>query len=88
MVTEVRAANQCCPQQHFLYSSLCHIRQFTSLAANNTRFCGHVLDATRRIKVDQPVVEMDGDEMTRIIWEFIKEKVHEALDYFLLFPFL
>ncbi len=23
----------------------------------------------------QPVVEMDGDEMTRIIWEFIKEKV-------------
>lgn len=36
------------------------------------------LDATKRIKVDQPVVEMDGDEMTRIIWEFIKEKVHEA----------
>lgn len=40
---------------------------------------GHVLDATKRIKVDQPVVEMDGDEMTRIIWEFIKEKVREAL---------
>lgn len=37
------------------------------------------LDATKRIKVDQPVVEMDGDEMTRIIWEFIKEKVQEAL---------
>lgn len=32
-------------------------------------------DATGRIKVDQPVVEMDGDEMTRIIWEFIKDKV-------------
>ncbi|XP_029983711.1 isocitrate dehydrogenase [NADP], mitochondrial-like [Sphaeramia orbicularis] len=31
--------------------------------------------ATKRIKVDQPVVEMDGDEMTRIIWEFIKEKL-------------
>uniref|UniRef100_A0A8P4G845 Isocitrate dehydrogenase [NADP] n=1 Tax=Dicentrarchus labrax TaxID=13489 RepID=A0A8P4G845_DICLA len=31
--------------------------------------------ATQRIKVDQPVVEMDGDEMTRIIWEFIKEKL-------------
>ncbi|CAB1313785.1 unnamed protein product [Coregonus sp. 'balchen'] len=29
----------------------------------------------KRIKVSQPVVEMDGDEMTRIIWEFIKEKV-------------
>lgn len=36
----------------------------------------NVSDATRRIKVDQPVVEMDGDEMTRIIWEFIKEKVN------------
>lgn len=32
-------------------------------------------DATKRIKVDQPVVEMDGDEMTCIIWEFIKDKV-------------
>lgn len=32
----------------------------------------------RRIKVAQPVVEMDGDEMTRIIWEFIKEKVKQA----------
>ncbi|XP_027030604.1 isocitrate dehydrogenase [NADP], mitochondrial isoform X2 [Tachysurus fulvidraco] len=32
-------------------------------------------DADRRIKVAQPVVEMDGDEMTRIIWEFIKEKL-------------
>ncbi|XP_064842719.1 isocitrate dehydrogenase [NADP], mitochondrial-like isoform X2 [Oncorhynchus masou masou] len=29
----------------------------------------------KRIKVNQPVVEMDGDEMTRIIWEFIKEKL-------------
>lgn len=35
-------------------------------------------DATKRIKVDQPVVEMDGDEMTRIIWEFIKEKVDQT----------
>lgn len=26
----------------------------------------------------QPVVEMDGDEMTRIIWEFIKEKVRNV----------
>jgi isocitrate dehydrogenase len=28
-----------------------------------------------RIKVANPVVDMDGDEMTRIIWEKIKEKV-------------
>ena len=28
-----------------------------------------------KIKVVNPVVELDGDEMTRIIWEFIKEKL-------------
>jgi isocitrate dehydrogenase len=28
-----------------------------------------------KIKVDHPVVEMDGDEMTRIIWAWIKEKL-------------
>ncbi len=28
-----------------------------------------------KIKVKNPVVEMDGDEMTRIIWQFIKEKL-------------
>jgi isocitrate dehydrogenase len=33
-----------------------------------------------KIKVANPVVDMDGDEMTRIIWKLIKEK--------LIFPFL
>ena len=33
-----------------------------------------------KIKVANPVVELDGDEMTRIIWSFIKEK--------LIFPYL
>ncbi len=28
-----------------------------------------------KIKVDNPIVEMDGDEMTRIIWAFIKKKL-------------
>ncbi|AZB60901.1 NADP-dependent isocitrate dehydrogenase [Cereibacter sphaeroides] len=28
-----------------------------------------------KIKVANPVVELDGDEMTRIIWEFIKQKL-------------
>ena len=28
-----------------------------------------------KIKVDNPVVELDGDEMTRIIWRFIKDKL-------------
>uniref|UniRef100_A0A7S2QNP3 EF-hand domain-containing protein n=1 Tax=Zooxanthella nutricula TaxID=1333877 RepID=A0A7S2QNP3_9DINO len=33
-----------------------------------------------KIKVENPVVELDGDEMTRIIWQMVKEK--------LIFPFL
>ncbi|MEE4121469.1 MAG: NADP-dependent isocitrate dehydrogenase [Paracoccaceae bacterium] len=28
-----------------------------------------------KIKVKEPIVELDGDEMTRIIWSFIKEKL-------------
>lgn len=33
-----------------------------------------------KIKVANPVVELDGDEMTRVIWKFIKDK--------LIFPYL
>ena len=29
----------------------------------------------QKLKVQKPVVELDGDEMTRIIWKWIKEKV-------------
>ncbi|TPX35522.1 isocitrate dehydrogenase (NADP+) [Synchytrium microbalum] len=36
--------------------------------------------ATGKIQVRNPIVEMDGDEMTRIIWKSIKDK--------LIFPFL
>ena len=28
-----------------------------------------------KIKVKNPIVELDGDEMTRIIWDFIKKKL-------------
>src|SRR3954464_15209315 len=31
--------------------------------------------SSTKIKVKNPVVEMDGDEMTRIIWHFIKDKL-------------
>src|SRR6202051_3382199 len=38
------------------------------------------------IQVKNPVVEMDGDEMTRIIWHFIKDKlIHPYLDIELLY---
>ncbi|HTV70958.1 MAG TPA: isocitrate/isopropylmalate family dehydrogenase, partial [Rhizobiaceae bacterium] len=34
-----------------------------------------------KIKVKNPVVELDGDEMTRIIWQLIKDKlIHPYLD--------
>ncbi|MFL5091267.1 MAG: NADP-dependent isocitrate dehydrogenase, partial [Xanthobacteraceae bacterium] len=39
-----------------------------------------------KIKVTNPVVELDGDEMTRIIWHYIKEKlIHPYLDIELLY---
>ncbi|KAI4323312.1 hypothetical protein L6164_022927 [Bauhinia variegata] len=36
--------------------------------------------AFEKVKVDNPIVEMDGDEMTRVIWKMIKDK--------LIFPYL
>src|ERR1700730_11029908 len=42
--------------------------------------------AMAKIKVKNPVVEMDGDEMTRIIWQLIREKlIHPYLDVELLY---
>src|SRR6185436_12700223 len=39
-----------------------------------------------KIKVANPVVELDGDEMTRIIWQLIKDKlIHPHLDINLLY---
>src|ERR671928_325663 len=39
-----------------------------------------------KIKVTNPVVEMDGDEMTRVIWQYIKDKlIHPYLDIQLLY---
>ncbi|MGA8427008.1 MAG: NADP-dependent isocitrate dehydrogenase, partial [Candidatus Dormiibacterota bacterium] len=40
-----------------------------------------------KIKVANPVVELDGDEMTRIIWHMIKEQLilphlEVKLDYY------
>ena len=31
-----------------------------------------------KIKVQNPVVELDGDEMTRVIWALIKEKAGDS----------
>ena len=32
-----------------------------------------------KVKVLNPVVELDGDEMTRIIWDYIKKKLVSSL---------
>ena len=34
-----------------------------------------MVETTGKIKVDNPVAELDGDEMTRVIWQLIKDKV-------------
>jgi isocitrate dehydrogenase len=44
-------------------------------AALNSRPIAYEVASMSKIKVANPVVEMDGDEMTRIIWELIKEKL-------------
>lgn len=38
------------------------------------------MSANPKIKVQNPIVELDGDEMTRIIWQWVKER--------LIFPYL
>ena len=35
-----------------------------------------------KIKVANPVVDMDGDEMTKIIWKWIKERVSYLIKQF------
>jgi len=45
-------------------------RATTPSSSSNASF-----SSDSRIKVAKPVVEMDGDEMTRIIWEMIKDKL-------------
>src|ERR1700712_3396076 len=54
-------------------SSICLLNSFISC-----RFADFVLKTiimAKKIKVANPVVELDGDEMTRIIWKFIKDKL-------------
>src|SRR5450631_235795 len=58
----------------------------SSRAARNALFSKKARPAMAKIKVANPVVEMDGDEMTRIIWKLIKDKlIHPYLDIDLLY---
>lgn len=51
----------------------------TSIQSQQTRSAS--TEGRKKIKVKNPVVELDGDEMTRIIWADIKEKfIYPYLD--------
>src|SRR5579859_6541645 len=42
---------------------------------SETRYSKKALFPMTKIKVTNPVAELDGDEMTRIIWQYIKDKL-------------
>ena len=42
---------------------------------HHTRVPKKAFPIMAKIKVSNPVVELDGDEMTRIIWQYIKDKL-------------
>ena len=41
---------------------------------HRANFARRAFGTANRIKVAQPVVDIDGDEMTRVIWKWIKDK--------------
>ena len=49
-------------------------------AANYSIFPGRRTASVNKIKVTNPIADLDGDEMTRVIWQMIKDK--------LIFPYL
>lgn len=49
---------------------ICYFCELYNLKNNRTQF--YIME---KIKVINPVVDLDGDEMTRIIWQFIKDKL-------------
>ncbi|CAG9107931.1 unnamed protein product [Plutella xylostella] len=50
-------------------------RRLMQYVADHTRISTRAYGTAKRVVAAKPVVEMDGDEMTRIIWEKIKEKL-------------
>lgn len=67
------------PSPPFLTSSDC-VEMMCSEPAGRTGKFSTKMTNMKKIQVTNPVVELDGDEMTRIIWQFIKDK--------LIFPYL
>ena len=61
----------------FVYNSTLIFLSSTALFCRGNIYLTHFFAGTlmAKIKVKNPVVEMDGDEMTRIIWQMIREKL-------------
>ena len=56
------------------------------MATSTTSADGTGSQRSSRIAVKNPIVELDGDEMTRIIWAMVKDKLlHPYLDMNLLY---
>lgn len=57
------------------------LRPVTFGAVQTASLQARTMASAAKIKVKNPVVELDGDEMTRIIWKDIKDKfIHPYLD--------
>lgn len=62
---------------HFLYVGLRDLQGDLLMTWSFLSYASADATAQKRIKVANPVVDLDGDEMTRIIWAWIKEKVSD-----------
>lgn len=77
------AANRVAASPSFppiVYSSLSYYYFSKSISARTTSLQTRKMSSSHKIKVLNPIVELDGDEMTRIIWKDIKDKfIHPYL---------
>lgn len=56
---------------------------FNKLATRTARTSTRGFASTfKKVQVANPVVDMDGDEMTRVIWNWIKERVSKQKNTF------
>ena len=67
------------PRAKAVANNTCLTRLATVAASRS--FATSAFELSPKIKVENPVVEMDGDEMTRILWAWIKDKlIHPYID--------
>lgn len=63
-------------RQATAFTQRAHTPAISHLQATSVAYVRAMSTELRKIKVKNPVVELDGDEMTRIIWKDIKDKVN------------